>query len=36
MSAPTQGRTFISYSGKDGAEFAAWLRKWLDARAIFP
>jgi TIR domain len=23
------GQTFISYSGKDGAEFAAWLRGWL-------
>ena len=23
------GRTFISYSRKDGAEYAAWLRGWL-------
>ena len=28
------GRTFISYSRKDGAEFAAWLRGWLDERHL--
>jgi hypothetical protein len=28
------GRTFISYSRKDGAEFAAWLRGWLDERRL--
>ncbi len=28
------GRTFISYSRKDGAEFAAWLREWLSARNL--
>ena len=34
MSAPTQGRTFISYSRKDGAEFATWLRGWLGERDL--
>jgi hypothetical protein len=28
------GRTFISCSRKDGAEFAAWLRGWLDERHL--
>jgi hypothetical protein len=28
------GRTFISYSRKDGAEFVAWLRGWLDERHL--
>ena len=28
------GRTFISYSRKDGAEFAAWLRGWLNERDL--
>ena len=27
-------RTFISYSRKDGAEYAAWLRAWLKARDL--
>src|SRR6476660_8185978 len=30
MSAGTAGRTFISYSRKDGAEFARWLRAELE------
>jgi len=34
MSAPTQGRTFISYSRRDGAKFAAWLRDWLGERNL--
>ena len=29
-----QPRTFISYSRKDGAEYAAWLRAWLEARDL--
>jgi hypothetical protein len=28
------GRTFISYSRKDGAQFAAWLRAWLGERNL--
>ena len=28
------GRTFISYSRKDGAEFAAWVRGWLEKRNL--
>ena len=28
------GRTFISYSRRDGAEFAAWLRGWLETRHL--
>jgi len=28
------GRTFISYSRKDGGEFAAWLRGWLNERDL--
>jgi hypothetical protein len=28
------GRTFISYSRKDGTEFAAWLRGWLGERNL--
>ena len=28
------GRTFISYSRKDGAEYAAWLRTWLGERDL--
>jgi WD40 repeat protein len=28
------GRTFISYSRKDGAAFATWLRGWLDERYL--
>jgi hypothetical protein len=34
MSDTTQGRTFISCSRKDGAEFAAWLRGWLQKRNL--
>ncbi len=29
-----QGRTFISYSRKDGASFAEWLRTWLGERDL--
>ena len=29
MAGQPQPRTFVSYSRKDGAEFAAWLRTWL-------
>ena len=28
------GRTFISYSRRDGAEYAAWLRNWLEERNL--
>ncbi len=34
MSGQTQGRTFISYSRKDGEPFAHWLREWLEAREL--
>ena len=34
MSGDQPGRTFISYSRKDGAEFAAWLRGWLNERDL--
>src|ERR1700735_3871604 len=30
----SQGRTFISYSRRDGAEYAAWLRNWLQERNL--
>ena|SRR5208337_1335081 len=34
MGGDRTGRTFISYSRKDGAEFAACLRKWLGQRNL--
>jgi hypothetical protein len=34
MVGESQGRTFISYSRKDGAVFAAWLRGWLGERHL--
>jgi TIR domain-containing protein/NB-ARC domain-containing protein len=34
MVGQSQGRTFISYSRKDGAEFAGWLRGWLNERNL--
>ena len=34
MVGQSPGRTFISYSRKDGAEFAAWLRDWLTERDL--
>ena len=34
MSAGTPDRIFISYSRKDGAEFAGWLRVWLSERNL--
>ena len=34
MVGQSPGRTFISYSRKDGAEFAAWLRDWLIERDL--
>ena len=34
MVGESQPRTFISYSRKDGAEYAAWLRAWLEARDL--
>jgi hypothetical protein len=34
MAGQPPGRIFISYSRKDGAEFAAWLRGWLDERHL--
>jgi hypothetical protein len=34
MVGQSPGRTFISYSRKDGAQFAAWLRTWLEQRNL--
>jgi hypothetical protein len=34
MVGQSPGRTFISYSRKDGAEFAAWLRIWLEQQNL--
>ncbi len=34
MVGESPGRTFISYSRKDGAEYAAWLRAWLGERDL--
>ena len=34
MAGQVSGRTFISYSRKDGKEFAAWLRGWLNERDL--
>jgi WD40 repeat protein len=34
MTGQPPGRTFISYSRKDGAEYAAWLRVWLEERNL--
>jgi hypothetical protein len=34
MVGQSPGRTFISYSRKDGAEFASWLRGWLSERNL--
>jgi hypothetical protein len=34
MPAPSSARTFISYSRKDGAKFAAWLRNELERKRL--
>jgi hypothetical protein len=34
MTGQPPGRTFISYSRKDGADTATWLRTWLEARDL--
>jgi TIR domain/NB-ARC domain/APAF-1 helical domain len=34
MAGQPMGRTFISYSTKDGAQYAAWLRTWLEGRDL--